>query len=137
VARQNGFRAFLTKGNIIDLAVAVVIGTAFTALIKAAVADLLTPLIALIINKPSFGNLAFTVHHTRFLYGDFVDALITFLSVAAAVYYFVVAPAARLAARTAAPAPALRSCPYCTYEIPAAASRCPFCTATVGPSQAG
>jgi len=87
-----GFRDFIMRGNVVDLAIAVVIGTAFTALVKAFVADILTPIIAAIVGKPNFAALTFTVNHSTFLYGDLINALVTFLAVAAAVYFFVVVP---------------------------------------------
>ena len=93
------FKKFLLRGNVVDLAVAVVIGTAFAAVVKALVADLLTPIIALIFGKPNFGALSFTVNSSHFLYGDFVNNVITFLSIAAAVFFFVVAPVNRLMVR--------------------------------------
>jgi large conductance mechanosensitive channel len=94
-----GFKDFISRGNIVDLAVAVVVGTAFTALVNALVKDLLTPLIAAIIGKPSFSSLTFTINNSQFNYGSFINALITFLSVAAAVYFFVVVPLNKLAER--------------------------------------
>jgi large conductance mechanosensitive channel len=96
-----GFREFIMRGNVVDLAIAVVIGTAFTALVKAFVADILTPIIAAIVGKPNFETLTFTIHHSQFLYGDLINSLITFVAVAAAVYYFVVVPLNRLAQRRA------------------------------------
>jgi large conductance mechanosensitive channel len=88
----NDFKKFLLRGNVVDLAVAVVIGAAFGAVVKALVADLLTPIIALIFGKPDFGALAFTINGSHFLYGDFINNLITFISIAAAVFFFVVKP---------------------------------------------
>ncbi len=96
-----GFREFIMRGNVVDLAIAVVVGTAFTALVKAFVADILTPIIAAIAGKPNFGSLTFTLNNSQFLYGDLINALITFVSVAAAVYFFVVVPLNKLAARRA------------------------------------
>jgi len=96
-----GFKEFILRGNVVDLAVAVVIGTVFAAVIKAIVADLLTPLIAAIIGKPNFANLKFTLHHSTFLYGDLVNAVISFISVAAVIYFLVVLPLNRLAERRA------------------------------------
>jgi large conductance mechanosensitive channel len=96
-----GFREFIMRGNVVDLAIAVVVGTAFTALVKAFVADILTPIIAAIAGQPNFSTLTFTINHSQFLYGDLIDALITFVSVAAAVYYFVVVPLNKLAQRRA------------------------------------
>lgn len=96
-----GFREFVLRGNVVDLAVAVVIGVAFGAVIKALVADILTPLIAALVGKPDFSALKFTINHSTFLYGDLINNLITFLAVAAAVYFFVVLPLNRLAAQRA------------------------------------
>ncbi len=96
-----GFREFIMRGNVVDLAIAVVVGTAFTALVKAFVADILTPIVAAIFGQPNFSTLTFTINKSQFLYGDLINALITFLSVAAAIYFFVVAPLNALAARRA------------------------------------
>lgn len=96
-----GFKTFILRGNVVDLAVAVVVGTAFTTLVKAFVADILTPLIAAVAGKPNFEDLTFTVHHSRFFYGDLVNAVVTFLLVAVAVYFFVVYPLNLLAERRA------------------------------------
>src|SRR5438132_8577236 len=131
------FKKFLLRGNVVDLAVAVVIGVAFAAVVKALVADLLTPIIALIFGKPDFGALSFTINSSHFLYGDFVNNVITFLSVAAAVFFFVVAPVNHLMAKRAQADPDTKECPECTSAIPRAARRCPQCTAqlgTAGPS---
>jgi len=123
------FKQFVLRGNVVDLAVAVVIGTAFAAVVKAIVTDLLTPIIALIFGKPSFENLSFTINGSHFLYGDFINALITFLSIAAAVFFFVVAPINALMKRRAQEDPDTKECPECTTAIPARARRCPQCTA--------
>jgi large conductance mechanosensitive channel len=96
-----GFREFVLRGNVVDLAVAVVIGAAFGAVVKALVADILTPLIAALVGRPDFAALQFTINHSTFLYGDLINNLITFLAVAAAVYFFVVVPLNRLASRRA------------------------------------
>ena len=129
-----GFRDFISRGNMIQLAVAVVIGTAFTAVVTAVVADLITPLIAAIGGKPNFSALKFTVNHSTFLYGAFINALLTFLIIAAVVYYLIVAPMARITARfTRAAATTTRDCPECLSTIPIAATRCMYCTVQVPP----
>jgi large conductance mechanosensitive channel len=126
------FRSFLLRGNVIDLAVAVVLGIAFGAVVKALVNDLLTPIIALIFGKPDFESLSFTINSSHFLYGDFINALIAFVSVAAAIFFFVVKPLNAMAARRAAGQPEpesdTRPCAECLSEIPKAARRCSFCT---------
>jgi large conductance mechanosensitive channel len=131
------FKQFLLRGNVVDLAVAVVVGTAFTALVTALVADLLTPIIALIAGEHDFSALSFTINHSRFAYGDFINKAITFLTVAAAVFFFVVVPVNALMARRKVEPPidqTLRDCPECLSEIPVRATRCAFCTAEVGPA---
>jgi large conductance mechanosensitive channel len=129
-----GFRSFITRGNLIDLAVAVVIGTAFTAVVTALVADLITPLIAAIAGKPNFATLKFTVNHSTFLYGSFINAALTFLIVAAVVYYLIVAPMAKISARFARNVEVTtRDCPECLSTIPIAATRCMYCTTVVTP----
>ena|SRR5580658_730481 len=97
-----GFKTFIMRGNVVDLAIAVVIGAAFGAVISSFVADILTPLIAAIFGKPNFADLTFTIHHSAFFYGALINAIITFLAIAAAVYFFLVAPLNHLAARRAA-----------------------------------
>jgi large conductance mechanosensitive channel len=130
------FREFILRGNLVDLAVAVVIGTAFTALIAAFTKDVITPLIAAIGGKPDFGNLAFTVNDSRFAYGQFINALITFVIVAAIVFFFVVKPVNTLLARYR-PEPAVdtkvRPCPECLSDVPVDARRCAFCTSQLTP----
>jgi large conductance mechanosensitive channel len=123
-----GFKEFVMRGNVVDLAVAVVIGAAFGALVTSMVEDLLTPLIAAIIGKPDFGDLTFRIHGSTFFYGEFLNALISFLSIATAVYFFVVAPLNRLKGPAEV---TTRKCPECTTEIPLAATRCPQCTAQI------
>jgi large conductance mechanosensitive channel len=125
------FKKFVLRGNVVDLAVAVVIGTAFAAVVKALVADLITPIIALIVGKPSFEDLSFTINGSHFLYGDFINNLFTFLSIAAAVFFFVVAPITHLMARRAQEDPDTKECPECTSAIPVKARRCPLCTAQI------
>jgi len=133
----NEFRAFILRGNLIDLAVAVVIGTAFGAVVTALVKSLVTPLIGAIGGKPDFSGLTFTINGSRFLYGEFLNAFIAFLIIAAVVFFFVIKPVNALMARFQ-PAPAVdvktRPCPECISDIPIAASRCAFCTARVGPA---
>jgi large conductance mechanosensitive channel len=126
------FKKFLLRGNVVDLAVAVVIGTAFAAVVKALVADLLTPIIALIFGKPSFESLSFTINGSHFLYGDFINNVVTFVSIAAAVFFFVVAPVNHLMARRAQEDPDTKECPECTSVIPIGARRCPQCTTQLG-----
>lgn len=127
---MKGFKAFLLRGNVVDLAIAVVIGVAFGALITAFVKDLVTPLIAAIGGKPDFANLYFTVNHSRFLYGDFIDAVLAFLIIAAVIYFFVVVPYQAMLARSRKEPPAdptTKKCTECMSEIPLGARRCAFC----------
>jgi large conductance mechanosensitive channel len=130
------FRAFVLRGNLVDLAVAVVIGTAFTAVVNAVVRDLITPLIAAIFGKPMFDALAFTINGSRFAYGDFLNAALTFLIVAAVVFFLVIKPVnmlmARLRTEPDVDSPT-RGCPECLSQIPVAARRCAFCTSDVTP----
>jgi len=125
-----GFGQFLMRGNVIDLAVAVVIGAAFGAIVTALVKDLLTPLIAAIFGKPDFSELIFTINGSAFKYGDFLNACISFAFIAGAIYFFVVAPVNALTARFQKPGePTAKACPECLSDIPFAATRCKFCTA--------
>jgi len=129
------FKTFLLRGNVIDLAVAVVIGAAFTAVINSLVKDILTPIIAAIFGKPDFSNLTFTINSSTFRYGHFLNAVFSFLTIAAAVFYFVVVPVNALMARRRTEPPVdeiVRPCPECLSDIPAQARRCAFCTAEVG-----
>jgi large conductance mechanosensitive channel len=125
-----GFRAFLLHGNVVDLAVGFVIGVAFGGVVSAFVKDLVTPLIAAIFGKPDFSTLTFTVNNSKFLYGDFINAVITFVTVAAVIYYFVVVPYTALVSRSRKEPPAdptTKKCPECLSEIPIDAKRCAFC----------
>jgi len=115
------FKTFLFRGNVVDLAVAVVIGTAFTAVVKALVSDLLTPIIALIFGKPNFGALSFTINHSHFAYGDFLNNVFTFVMVAAAMFFLVVTPINALMARRTQEDPQTKECPECTNAIPISA----------------
>jgi large conductance mechanosensitive channel len=132
----SGFRKFLLRGNLIDLAVAFVIGAAFTAIVTSLVKDLITPLIAAIGGQPDFGSLSFTINHSKFAYGDFFNALISFAIIAAVVYFLIVSPFSHLLARIQRKQEASeRACPECLSEIPVAATRCMYCTATVTPTK--
>lgn len=123
------FKEFISRGNLVELAVAVVIGTAFAALVKSFVDNLITPIIAAIFGKPSFGELAFTINGSEFGYGNFINALITFLSVAVAIFFFVVKPMNVLTERARrGEDPDVKECPECISEIPFAATRCAHCT---------
>ena len=123
-----GFREFVLRGNVIDLAVAVVIGVAFGAVITAFVADILTPLVAAIFGKPDFSGLTFTISHSQFLYGSFINAVISFFFIALAIYFAVVMPLNKLAERRAKGAdPTTKTCPECLSEIPHGAHKCAFC----------
>ena len=132
---MKGFKQFIMRGNVLDLAVAVVMGAAFGAVVTALVKDLLTPLIAAIVGKPDFSAIQFEVNASKFLIGDFINALISFILIAAAVYFFVILPMNALMARMrrgeAPPDPTSKECPECLSSIPIAAKRCAFCTSVV------
>ena len=130
------FKKFVLRGNVVDLAVAVVVGVAFTAMITALVADLVTPLVAALFGKPDFADLTFTLHHSTFRYGAFLNALLSFLVVATVVFFAVVLPLNALMRRlnllpTEEPKPETRPCPECLSDIPVGARRCAFCTSEV------
>ena len=131
----SGFKQFILRGNVVDMAVGVVIGAAFAGVVGAFTKDLLTPFIAAIVGKPDFSAISFTINGSVFALGDFINALVSFLLVAAAVYFFVVTPINALVARMRkAPAPAdptTRKCPECKMEIPIDARRCAHCTSQV------
>lgn len=131
--RQMGrdFKAFVLRGNVVDLAVGIVIGAAFGAVVTALVKDLITPLIAAIGGKPDFSSIAFTINRSRFLIGDFINAVASFLIIAAVVFFFVVRPVNVLMSRAKTETPVAvttRECPFCLSSIPLKASRCAFCT---------
>lgn len=131
-----GFKRFLLRGNLVDLAVAVVIGAAFGALVVALVKDFITPLLGAIGGSPDFSGLTFTINKSRFFYGDFLNALIAFVILAAVIYFFVVVPFSKLLERykPTPEAPALvQDCPHCLSSVPQAASVCAFCTRDLGP----
>lgn len=129
------FKQFLLRGNVVDLAVGVVIGAAFGTVVSALVSDLLTPLIAAIAKVPDFSGLAFTVNGSKFMFGHLINAIISFLLVATAIFFFVVKPMNMLIARSHKEAPAdptTKKCPECLSEIPLDAKRCSHCTQVVG-----
>ncbi len=131
---MNGFKKFLLRGNVVDMAVGIVIGAAFGGVVTGFVKDMLTPLIAAIVKAPDFSGLTFELNGSKFLYGEFVNALISFLIIAAAVYFFVVMPMNALIARMKKEPPAdptTKKCPECLTEIPIAARRCFACTSPV------
>jgi large conductance mechanosensitive channel len=131
------FREFILRGNLVDLAVAVVIGTAFTAVITSMVEDLMTPLIAALGGEPDFSALSFTINQSEFRYGDFINALITFMIVATVLFFFVIKPVNALQSRLRTEPPVAeetRQCPDCLSDIPVAARRCAFCTTQISPA---
>ena len=127
-----GFKQFIFRGNVLDLAVAVVMGAAFGAVVTALVKDLITPLIAAIIGKPDFSAIEFTVNGSRFPIGDFINAIVSIILIGAAVYFFIVLSVNKILARMrrgeAAPDPTTKKCPECLSGVPIAARRCAFCT---------
>lgn len=129
-----GFKQFLLRGNVVDMAVGIVIGAAFATVVSSFTKDLLTPFIAAIFQRPDFSNFFFTINKSKFLYGDFVNAIIAFLIVAWVVYYFVVVPMNKLVARSHREPPAdptTKKCPECLSEVPIGAKRCAFCTSAL------
>ena len=132
---MKGFKQFLLRGNVLDLAVAVVMGTAFTAVVTALVKDLLTPLVGAIVGTPDLSALAVEVNGSKLLIGDFINAVISFVMLAVAVYFFIVLPVNTLVARMrrgeAAPDPTTKKCPECMSEVAIAARRCAFCTSAL------
>ena len=134
-----GFRDFILRGNVVDLAVGVVIGAAFGTVVTALVADLITPILGAIGGEPDFSRLAFEINGSTFRYGHFINAVIAFLLIAAAVFFLVVVPVNELMERRRTDTPLAertRTCPECLSEIPATARRCAFCTTEVGPAPA-
>ena len=123
-----GFKDFVTGGNVIEVAVGLIMALALFGLVQALIADLITPIIAAVVGEPDFGSLSFTINDSEFFYGDFINALITFVSVAAAVYFFVVVPYRRYKEARGI-GPGTKACPECTMDIPEGARRCPQCTA--------
>ena len=128
------FKQFLLRGNVVDLAVGVVIGASFGTIVTALVSDLLTPFIAAIAKVPDFAGLSFTLNGSKFMYGHFINALISFVLIASAVFFFIVKPMNMLISRSRGEAPAdptTKKCPECISEIPIAAKRCMYCTQSV------
>jgi large conductance mechanosensitive channel len=128
---MKGFKAFLLRGNVVDLAIGVVIGIAFGAVITAFVKDLVTPLIAALFGKPDFSSLSFTINNSKFPYGDFINAVLAFVVIGAVLYFFVVVPYTALVARSHREPPAdptTKKCTECLSEIPVDARRCAFCS---------
>ena len=136
---MKGFAAFLMRGNVVDLAVAIVVGTAFTAMVVAFVKDFITPLIAAIFGKSDFSNLYFTFHNSKFFYGSFINTVVSFVIIATVVFFAVVLPLNALMKRLnmlprEEPEPETRDCPECLSEIPLAAHKCAYCTSEVAPA---
>jgi len=130
-----GFKQFILRGNVLDLAVAVVMGAAFGAVVTALVKDLLTPLIAAVAKAPDFSAVSFQINGSKFLIGDFINSLISFLLIAVAVYFFVIMPVNALMARLnrgeAPPDPTTKKCPECLSDVAIGARRCAFCTSAL------
>ncbi len=133
----NDFKAFLLRGNVVDLAIAVVVGAAFGAVVTALVQDFITPLIAAIGGQQDFSALAFTIHDSTFRYGDFINKTITFVLIGAVVFFLIVVPLNAYLARSRKeppPDPTVRKCPECLSDIPSEARRCAYCTSEVTPA---
>ena len=133
---MRGFKEFVLRGNVVDLAVGVVVGAAFGAVVAALVKDLLTPLIAALVGKPDFSALGLTIHGSRLAIGDFLNTLISFVLIAAAVYFCVVLPINQMLARLkrgeVPPDPTTKKCAECLSDVPIGARRCAFCTSVIG-----
>jgi len=132
---MGGFKDFVLRGNVVDLAVGVVIGGAFGGVVGAFTKDLLTPVIAAVVGKPDFSAIVFEVNGSKFLVGDFINNVVSFLLIATAVYYLVVLPVNALMARTKKPEPVAaattKPCPECLSEVPLGARRCGHCTSAL------
>lgn len=132
------FKNFILRGNVVDLAVAVVVGAAFGAIVTALTKDLITPLIAAVGGKPDFSGLYFTVHNSKFMYGDFINAIISFIIIAIVIFFLVVQPVNKLIAlskRKEETPPEDKTCPECLSSIPKEATRCAFCTVKLTPTK--
>jgi len=133
------FKAFLMRGNVVDLAVAVAMGAALVAVVNSLVADIITPIIAAIGGKPDFSDLHFTINDSQFRYGSFINSIVSFVTIATAIFSFVVVPYNAFMARMRKEPPAdptTRKCPECLSEIPLDAHRCAYCTSEVAPEAA-
>ncbi len=133
----NDFKAFLLRGNVVDLAIAVVVGAAFGAVVTALVQDFITPLIAAVGGQQDFSALTFTIHNSAFRYGDFINKVITFVMIGAVVFFLIVVPLNAYLARSRKeppPDPTVRKCPECLSDIPSEARRCAYCTSEVMPA---
>ena len=128
------FKEFLLRGNLIEIAVGLVLALAFTAVVTSLVEDLITPIIAAIFGQPDFSGLTFTINDSTFRYGEFLNALIAFVLIAAVLFFLVVKPVNAILERWRAEEPTTRECPECLSEIPLAARRCADCSAEVGAS---
>jgi large conductance mechanosensitive channel len=131
---MKGFKDFLLRGNVVDMAVGIVIGAAFGTVVSSFVKDLMTPFIAAVVRKPDFSAIAFTINGSKFMIGDFVNGVISFILIAGVVYFGIVLPVNKLVERAKGPAvPTTKPCPECLSEIPAGARRCAHCTSPVAP----
>jgi large conductance mechanosensitive channel len=131
------FRQFILRGNVVDLAVGIVIGVAFTGVVQGLVRDLIDPLISIVFGKPNFGRFSLTLNHAVFAYGDFLTRVVTLLIIGVTVFFLVVKPINVLVDRfqlsPASPSPATKTCPACFTDIPLKATRCPNCTSELAP----
>lgn len=130
-----GFKQFILRGNVIDLAIGVVIGAAFGTVVSSLVQDILNPFISAIFKSPDFSGLSFSVNGSQFMYGNFINAVISFLVVAFAVYFFIITPVNKLISYTKKDKesidPSTKKCPECLSEIPIDAKKCAFCTSVL------
>ncbi|MCK9485206.1 MAG: large conductance mechanosensitive channel protein MscL [Dehalococcoidia bacterium] len=141
VLRLDEFKKFLIRGNVVDLAIGVLIGVAFKSVVDSLVADIFTPLIAAVIGEPDFSSLAITINHSQITYGNFLNAALSFVITAAVIFYLIMTPVNHLLTRLnqeeQTPEPTTRKCPFCWQEIARQASRCPACTSEVEPMAIG
>jgi large conductance mechanosensitive channel len=135
----DGFKKFILRGNVVDMAVGVVVGAAFGGVVTALTKDLLTPLVSAVVGKPDFSSIGFKIRDTPFPVGDFINSIVTFLLIAGAIYFFVITPVNALLARMhkePPAAPTTRKCPECLSEIPIEARRCAHCAQLVSAGRA-